>query len=437
MIENEQRKFYSWYRIMSFILFIAGMCILIPLHLCAQEKGKAVIGNASKSFLFYYTPSSKILMKDYKSNRTDYNRLNAVVKCYKRKLISGQSHLAIIAYISPRDINNLKVINEHSIQANILRSLIKEKYLLGCMHFTFYFDTTYVMKNRVRIKYMPVSIQKGSNRNVFYTLHNNKMYLIHAMNKYLKKYGRIPLISYENICTRNMENITAANSLGAMPELNKWQKKNDISPIAMNTNNRKNALRDKYKRHFYPVFGIKTNLLYWGGITSEFIRRDIIPNVEVELYLRNHISISTDYIYTYLDKDNKNSGATKRWEISAVGIEPRYWLGHSKLYRGFYMGIYGLYGQFDVKSNSATSYGHTGNLYEGGLSLGYACLFSPHWGLEIGGRVGYRSIRGDVYKFVKTHYYRTDTYFENKVKCTKINLSLIYRMGKNVRHKEE
>jgi hypothetical protein len=186
-------------------------------------------------------------------------------------------------------------------------------------------------------------------------------------------------------------------------------------------------------REYTPVVGVKSNLLYWAGITSEIKHRNMIPNIELEYYTQGHISYNADFTYNY---KNKNNPENKIWGVSSVGIEPRYWFCKDKTFTGLYGGLYGLYGKFDYKPEGTGSQGHTGDISEGGISAGYYLKVSPYLGIEVGGRIGYRSVTGDLYQYADNDYYKTDVFTSKGLKLTGIRLLVTYRFNKVKTHKK-
>jgi hypothetical protein len=183
-----------------------------------------------------------------------------------------------------------------------------------------------------------------------------------------------------------------------------------------------------------PFLAVKTNLLYWGGITPEIKHRDMIPNLELELYAGKHISFNADVFYTYL---NESKVAKNTWGVSGIGVEPRFWFCKPGQFAGLYAGVYGAYGDFDVKPENITSNGHTGDFYEGGFSSGYYQSLSSHWGIEVGGRCGYRSVSGDIYYFSDPHYYKQSSFTQSGLKLTGIRLLVTYRFGRSIKIKSD
>jgi hypothetical protein len=99
--------------------------------------------------------------------------------------------------------------------------------------------------------------------------------------------------------------------------------------------------------------------------------------------------------------------------------------------------LYGLTGNFDLKENTISKKGHTGDLHEGGVSLGYYLPLSERWGLEAGIRVGYRKESGDFYYYDQPHFYYDSTYGQHGLKLTGIRLLLTYRLWKSTTEKKQ
>lgn len=179
---------------------------------------------------------------------------------------------------------------------------------------------------------------------------------------------------------------------------------------------------------FNSFFGIKTNLFYWAGITPELKRRDFIPNAELEWYFNRHWSMNVDGTYVYLHNHHADQ---EQWGVSSIAIEPRFWVNGDNCFTGIYVGIYGLIGQFDVRLNRISEKGHTGDFQEGGISLGYYLPLSLRWGIEAGGQFGYRTVSGDIYRYVyPKHFYYDSSYSQNGLKLTGIRLLLTCRLGR-------
>lgn len=429
-------------------LYEGNMCIIItlimsifsfyPLDAIVQSDRGENKQNAPTTLFFYYKPYGKILLRNYKSNNSMYTRLASLIREHKKDIVSGNSHFAITAYIPFSERRNMKEVNYRSMQANVIRSLVKSREFLSSKHFTFHFDTAYVKKRVICVKYISNRIIRGSNQLVSYTLHDNQQYLYQAFHRYIARYGRIPLAEDERIITNVVKSDTSkVNKRDVLKDSTFVEDSFPVhsipQPVLADSSDLNIVNHSPVKAKFSPLLGVKTNLLYWAGITSEFRRRDMIPNLELEFYTCSKISLNTDLSYIYMNKgDSKPS--KKVWGVSNIGIEPRIWLHRD--FSGVYVGIYGLYGQMDVKSNSENQIGHTGNLYEGGISLGYVLHLSNHWGLEFGSRYGFRSVNGDTYDS-SPHYYKQSSFTQDGLKVTGLRLLLVYRLGRTVNIKSK
>ncbi len=179
---------------------------------------------------------------------------------------------------------------------------------------------------------------------------------------------------------------------------------------------------------FVPLFSVKTNLVSLAGYSSELQKRYLTPNVELEYFLAPHWSVSGEWVYGVTDVGGNEAHV---WAPSTLSLEPRYWFSDSSGgHKRFYLGIYGLGGQYDYLSSEAQDKGRTGSYYEGGLSLGYYLPLSSRLGLELGARLGYRSISGTRYSYSDLHYYYQSFYTESGLKATGFRVSVSYRFGR-------
>jgi hypothetical protein len=191
------------------------------------------------------------------------------------------------------------------------------------------------------------------------------------------------------------------------------------------------SLKTIYKNDSTPkiLFGIKTNLLYWAGMTPELKIRGLMPNLALEAYLGNRYSIHLEGVYTSLDKKNADK---EIWALSSIVLEPRVWLNGRSKFTGLYAGIYGQFGDFDIKLNDlSTTQGYTGTFFATGLSLGYHYAISSAFGLEAGLCGGYRQAKTSEYIYRETnHSYLFDTATESTFGLHQIRLSVVYRFAK-------
>lgn len=175
------------------------------------------------------------------------------------------------------------------------------------------------------------------------------------------------------------------------------------------------------------LFAIKTDLVQWSGVTPALDGlHAITPNLGVELYFRNRWSIEGVYSYSNW---NTFTGDNQLWAVSQGSIEPRYWFKNGGVFCGFFLGVYGQYGSYDIQTQDS---GNTGAFFGTGLSSGYLCKLSQHWALELGVRAGYRQVSNTLYDIEQGHdYYNRESVRSNFL--PQVKLSIVYRIGKRTK----
>ncbi len=134
-----------------------------------------------------------------------------------------------------------------------------------------------------------------------------------------------------------------------------------------------------------PFLGVKTNLAYWAAC--------IIPNIELETYFARRFSFSAEGVYRWI-KDRKAKGNT--YNLAYASPEARMYLRDDATYRGHYFGLYGQYGEYDLKTGHT---GRQGNFRGLGLSYGYIFKFHRFDCLyfDLGLSAGYGRMNYDAY----------------------------------------
>ena len=164
-----------------------------------------------------------------------------------------------------------------------------------------------------------------------------------------------------------------------------------------------------------PFMAIKTNLASWAAL--------ITPNIELEAYLGNRYSIAVEGAYRWL-KDSKAKGNS--YNVASVSPEVRMYIRDDRSFQGSYWGLYGLYGEYDVKFGST---GRQGNIRGLGVSYGYIFKFNRFDCLyfDLGISAGYNRLKYDKYFW----YDPCNAYKEHKGKNywgpSKIKASLVWR----------
>ena len=126
-----------------------------------------------------------------------------------------------------------------------------------------------------------------------------------------------------------------------------------------------------------PLFALKTNLLY------DFLSG---LNVEVEVPIGNRFSLAGEWIFPWWLYEKKQYAL----QILSGNLELRYWFGQrtkDNLLTGWYMGIYGGAGLYDVEWKDK---GYQGEfIIPVGLSGGFAHKISKNWRMEYSLGIGY------------------------------------------------
>ncbi|MCS2893550.1 DUF3575 domain-containing protein [Parabacteroides faecis] len=172
-----------------------------------------------------------------------------------------------------------------------------------------------------------------------------------------------------------------------------------------------------------PRISLKTDLMLWGGVMPGFKMGTWTPNLSAEIYFGRHWSGQAGYAYSNW---NTFTSSKELYALSAAELEVRSWLGKTSWLQGFYLGLYGTYGEYDVQLGVQ---GQTGSFWAAGIGAGYMQPLSMHWGLEIQVRSGYRSVRNNQYDIEQEHYYfaRRET---KGLFSPQVRLQLVYRFGK-------
>lgn len=187
------------------------------------------------------------------------------------------------------------------------------------------------------------------------------------------------------------------------------------------------------RRKFVPVLGIKTNLASWAGLTPEFEHTTFMPNLAAEAFFLKRFSAELSAVYF-----NFSFGSGGHWGVSGYSLEPRFWLKGDGHYKGFYFGVYGQAGNFNVQRGEAetgtgtgmeagAASNHTGTYFDAGVSVGYYLPLTKRLGAEFGLRGGFHSANSQSYDIRGDINYLSGTDDANRFGLTRINVSLSYR----------
>lgn len=171
-------------------------------------------------------------------------------------------------------------------------------------------------------------------------------------------------------------------------------------------------------------FAIKTNLLLWAGIQSDFKYTTYVPNVAVEYYINQNWSVEIGAMYSYWHYNNNDSFQG----ISGYRVEPRYKVLPFQRKAGIYLGPYIRFGDYDLrKAQPDVAHCYTGNYWDAGLSVGFILNLVGGLDLEAGIRSGYVSTNAFLYTQEDEYNWLDGRESYGKIRVTDLNVSLIYR----------
>ena len=171
---------------------------------------------------------------------------------------------------------------------------------------------------------------------------------------------------------------------------------------------------------------LKTDFVLWGSLMPGFEMGSFTPNLSAEVYFAKRWSVQLGGAYSNWDALGGDYGL---YAVTGVDLEPRWWLKDNGLFRGFYAGIFGTYGDFDLQKKEQET-GYTGTYFMGGVTGGWCQVLGRHLYLEAALRLGFRSAKGDNYTILNDHYYWDSS--ENRSKfAPQVRLQLVYRFGRS------
>lgn len=176
-------------------------------------------------------------------------------------------------------------------------------------------------------------------------------------------------------------------------------------------------------RAWSPLLAVKTDLVQWAGVTPDFKMATFMPNLALEVYFAERWSVQAGYAYSNW---NAFSGDREVYALSAADVEVRSRPGKAPLLRGFYLGVYGTYGQYHVRQ---AAQGNTGSFWCAGAGAGWLQPLSRHWAVEAELRGGYRSANNTLYDIEPGHDYFNTRQKEGKF-TPQVRVHLVYRIGK-------
>lgn len=190
----------------------------------------------------------------------------------------------------------------------------------------------------------------------------------------------------------------------------------DLTSVALRSQRRKD-------RRLTPLLSVGTDLVRDGGVMSGFEMGVPTANLSVEVYFARRWSVQGSFSYS--NWKGFDAGAGHRG-VDTYELSPRFWFSQQGMFRGLFVGVYGLYGSYDIQKDAV---GQTGTFWGAGVGVGYVQTLSRHWYLEMEVRGGYRSAANDLYDIEPGHYYYNSSTTESKI-VPAVRLSIVYRFGK-------
>lgn len=174
--------------------------------------------------------------------------------------------------------------------------------------------------------------------------------------------------------------------------------------------------------------GIKTNGLYdLAGV----------PNIGVELYLKNNWSVVANYAHAWY----RNSGKEWWYRIYGGDLALRKWFGRESILKpltGHHAGIYFQAYTFDFKLKSST-YGHLAKdgFFGGGVEYGYALPIARRLNLDFTIGLGY--LGGEIKEYIPIDGHRVwqKTKSTQWIGPTKAEISLVWLLGRGNENKNK
>lgn len=405
-----------------------------------------------------FSDGSNILELKIAGNREVLMALERGVERNLQSIKDGAKHISVTSYIRSSETDDIHAINDASLKGSVVRAHFKIKYNLSNFNFTFYIDNSSSVSNSVKIE-----ISEGSpsihNNEIFYTTSK----INSAVKAAVEKYGEIPYIKSDKpivaeeavkpkfkpqISTRytaaipsmrfhssliqKSVKVTPVTSASQNIDFRKIQSRVIISqiytaPVANSSDQQK--IQTQKKRYYQPLFGIKSNLVYWYGLTPNLSKTEFIPNAEVELFYSGKLSTSVEGYYTPFGEIAAD--AQEWFKESGIIAEQKYWFGKSKRYNTLYLGVVGLYGDYDYRDLEKSELGLTGTFYGAGLSIGF--LLPVYRGLcfEVGVRGVYKLDNWESYKVRNGGFYREESGRNSGIDLSGVKFSFQYRFGKS------
>lgn len=388
----------------SYILYVLSVSILLQLmftrSLYANDIFKSKI-----SFNFSFSERSNVLEANYMDNKSALDKMHRFLIHNIRDIRNNQSHLSIISHIRSSEKDDLLSINRASIIGSVVRAYLKTKYGLSDSNFSFYIKCDDQLFDEVAVEYKPHPVKPLDNQDIYFAQNSSYSQLVIALLKYrsfpyLKTDVEIipdpipvvispsvatPVIVDNPVHVENVDTIT----VNVQSEILPIAKEANIVPVYISP-----VSERKLKG---PVFGVSTNIIKWFGITPNGNYK-YLPNIGVELYYSKRFSTKIEGLLTPISLNPAYENSGDWCKLSSITLDNKFWFKKDKSYTGFYAGLFGVYGDFDIKIADQNNTGKTGIFFGGGVSVGYNLKILSWLNIEAGLRGIYRYDRYSIYE---------------------------------------
>ncbi len=198
-------------------------------------------------FNLMFASGSTVLNRDFAGNSAALEALSSAVSSNLAQIRAGRAHIEIVGHTIAGQ-NEANAVNATSVQASIVRALLKTQFNLGNESFTFGIDNTSRQENLIKVAVVNSPVANNANKEIFYTLSSNPAYLAAVMNNY----GRVPYRSsvseYELQQKAEMEREAREKELLARAEQQKREEELKRAQLEREAREKEQALRAEQER---------------------------------------------------------------------------------------------------------------------------------------------------------------------------------------------
>lgn len=432
----------------------------------------------AESWLFSFPEGENLLLADYGENARELQQMRESLRKDRVPLLEGTEHLLIISHIDSHQSTETEAINEASLRASRLRAYIKVKLNLPHECIAFYIDRSGHHRNQLHVYRVPMPLPWFVNQEINYSESGNT----ESQDEAIERYGAIPFVDmykrtsgdqFERVVYRISdalfereelddyllqtgkrvfiktgkktvlnaaeETAVTAKESGEGPPASEKQIVRKHEPVVSAVSKRQPDMGDSSGAQPFNLT-VKTNLLPWCGLAPsvllgngpvEFQRGSFMPNLELEYAFARRWSVAASMLYGYFTYGDHPDNL---WGVSSFSVEPRVWLIGDNQFRWAWVGVFGQYGDFDVRGEKISTeglYGRTGKFATGGVSVG--CLVPLGAGFCVEGSLqgGYRSVfDGEKYRHDEMddkNY--SESLFHSTGLMIGFKLNIVYRFG--------